>query len=252
MNIDFRAVAADATAKRLGNVSGVTLAGLGDSGLVLVPGGGRRFQFWQALLLSAFTIVCMLCVLATFPLSWMGRISRGTAMLATLLILAVLLVIRMLQARILSAYLGSRPDGLVRTFDSLPRRPIGLEETRTHKKTKLVTEDAGVCLLDAERRRLLIEGCQYRYVIHARDVVLVEPVSGYALSGARLLCGIAGQNLDMVLTTAGHGPLASLLQAFVPSEGASSLAGVLNHTLFGTDTTHYRQAAPPPIPTSSH
>lgn len=149
-------------------------------------------------------------------------------------------------------YLTSRPDGLLRAFDSLPRRSIGLEETRTYKKTKFVTEDAGVCLLDAEQRRLLIEGCQYRCVIHAKDVTLVEPVSGYALSGARLLCRFGEQNLDFVLTTAGQGPLASLLHTFAPSEGASSLAGVINQTLFAIDTTHYRQAAPPPIPTSSH
>ena len=165
-------------------------------------------------------------------------------MLGGLFILAILLVIRMPQARILRAYLASRPDGLLQAFESLPRRPIGLEETRTYKKTKFVIEDAGVCLLDAERRRLLIEGCQYRYVINARDVLLVEPLSGYAFSGARLGWRVAGLDLDMVLTTAGHGPAASLLHAFVPSQGAGSLAGVLNQTLFETETAYYRQAAP--------
>src|SRR5215831_10317284 len=111
MNIDFRAAAADATIKRLGNVSGVNLAGMGDSGLVAVPAGGRRFQFWQALLLNVFIFGCFLCVLASFPLSWIGVITRSSAVLITLLILAVMLVLRMLQARILRAYLTSRPDG---------------------------------------------------------------------------------------------------------------------------------------------
>jgi len=252
MNVDFRAAAADATLKRLGNVSGTALANLGDSGLVAVPSGGRRYQFWQAVLLNVLIFACMLCVLATFPLSWMGVISRSSAMLISLVMLAVLLAIRAPQARILRAYLTSRPDGLLRAFESLPRRSIGLEETRTYKKTKFVIEDAGVCLLDAEQRRLLIEGCQYRYVIHAKDVALVEPLSGYAFSGARLLCRFGEQSLDFVLTAAGQGPLASLVHAFAPSEGASGLAGVINQTLFATDTTHYRQSAPPPIPTSSH
>jgi hypothetical protein len=251
MNMDFRAVAADATVKRLGNVAGLTLANMGDSGLVPVPGGGRRFQLWQAMSLNALIIACMLCVLASFPLNWMGFISRSSAMLISLLMLAVLLVMRTPQARILRTYLTSRPDGLLRAFDSLPRRSIGLEETRTYKKTKFVTEDAGVCLLDAERRRLLIEGCRYRYVIHAKDVALVEPVSGYALSGARVVCRFGGESLDFVLTTAGQGPLASLVHAFAPSEGASSLAWDLNQTLFGSETTNYRQGVPPPIPTSS-
>ena len=95
MNMDFRVAAADATVKRLGNASGAALANLGDSGLVPVPGGGRRFQFWQAVVLNALIFGFMLCVLATFPLSWMGVISRSSAMLITLLILAVMLAFRM-------------------------------------------------------------------------------------------------------------------------------------------------------------
>jgi len=106
-----------------------------------------------------------------------------------------------------------------------------------------------VCFLDAQRQRVLIEGCSFRHVIYAKDVFSVEPISGYALSGARLICRMAGHQIDMVLKTSGHGPLASLTQAFAPAAGAEGLATVLNRTLFGSEVASYRQSAlPPPLP----
>ena len=171
-------------------------------------------------------------------------------MLLLFALLVVSLLARLPQAALLKAYISARPDGLVRAMPNLRRMAIGLEEGRTYKKSKFVIENLGVCLLDAERQRLLLEGCQYRYVIYARDVASVEPVAAYALSGARMNCRIAGHELDVVLTTVGQGPLASLVQAFVPSEGAKSLASVLNRTLFGQETPSYRQSLPPPLPTT--
>jgi hypothetical protein len=250
MNQDFRSEAAEATVKRLSTASGAALANLGDSGCVPMP-KGRRFQFWMAVVFTGVSFVFILSSLATFPLSSAGMLSRETAMLLLFLLLILSLVTRMPQARILRAYLASRPDSLLRAFGMLPRKALGLEEGRTYKKTKFVIEDTGVCLFDAERRRLLFEGCQYRYVLYAKDILSVEPVAAYALSGARLNCRMSGHYLDFVLTVAGQGPLASLIQAFVPSEGAKGLASELNRTLFGQDTPSYHQTSlPPPLPTS--
>jgi hypothetical protein len=104
-------------------------------------------------------------------------------------------------------------------------------------------------VLDAEQRRLLIEGCCYRYVVRVKDVSSVEPVSGYALSGARLVCRMSGHLVDLGLTSSGQGPLASLTQAFAPSALAAGLASRVNLTLFGTEVSTHRQGAlPPPIP----
>jgi hypothetical protein len=123
---------------------------------------------------------------------------------------------------------------------------VGLENAATHKKTKWVVEDEGLCLLDPQRQRLLIEGCSFRYVFYARDVFLVEPVSGYAMSGARVLCHIAGRNFNVVLMARGHGPIASLVQTVSPGTGAANLASMLNGALFGQNTPTYRQDALPP------
>jgi predicted oxidoreductase len=114
---------------------------------------------------------------------------------------------------------------------------------------KWVTEDSGVCLLDEMNRRILIEGCEYRYVFCANEVKRVEPLSGYALSGARLICRVAGKDMNLVLKAAGQGHLPRLVRAFAPRVGATGLATELNKTLFGIQSDTFAQAAsPPPLP----
>jgi len=150
---------------------------------------------------------------------------------------------------LMKSFLSWRADGFVKGFTGLESRPIAIEEGKTIQKIKFLTEDEGVCLLDNQRQRLLIEGCSYRYVIYAKDVFSIDPISGYALSGARLVCRMGGQQIDMVLKSAGQGPLASLVQAFAPSAQAAGLATILNRTLFGSDAPAYKQnALPPPLP----
>ena len=58
--------------------------------------------------------------------------------------------------------------------------------------------------------------------------------------------------VDIGLTSTGHGPLSSLIQAFSPATLASGLASRLNRTLFGTDAaTHRQNALPPPVPVAA-
>ena len=171
------------------------------------------------------------------------------SILLLLLGLALSLLVRGFKAVILKAYLSSRPDSLLKVFPDLPQRVVGLEEEKTVKRVKWVTEDSGICLLDRANQRLLLEGCEYRYLIRAKDVSLVEPISGYALSGARLTCRIAGHDLEMVMKVAGQGPLASLVHSFAPHTGASSLATDLIRTLFWADRESFaQQPLPPPLP----
>jgi hypothetical protein len=235
----------------LENTSGATLASLGDSGFVPVP-GGRRIQFWLAVLFTVVPFVFLMGLLATIILSAKGVISLEFAMLLLFVLLLLHLIARMPHAWLLKAYLSSRADGLLRAFESLPRKAVGLEDGRTFKKTKLVIEDAGVCLLDSTRHRLLLECCQFRYVFYAKDILSVEPVSTFSLSGARLNCRVGEHYLDLVFSTVSPGPLASLIQAFAPSEGAKGLATELNRTLFGKESPSYKQGSlPPPLPSSA-
>jgi len=215
-NPDFRSAAAEATVARLNHSPGLSLADVGESGCVPIP-GGRRVQCLLELTTLCLSMVCLLSSFLVLPLSWFGIIRLGIALPILLVGLVVSLVFRKIKSLILRMHLASRPDGFLKTFAHLPSVAVAIEDGRTQRKTKLVPEDDCICVLDAEQRRLLIEGCCYRYVVRVKDVSSVEPVSGYALSGARLVCRMSGHLVDLGLTSAGQGPLASLTQAFAPS-----------------------------------
>jgi hypothetical protein len=251
-NPDFRDAAAQATINRLNHSPGVALADLGESGCLWIP-GGRRVQYLieiPTLLLSLSTLLCGIVVL---PLAWFQILRPYWVALPILLVgLLVSLFFRKFKSWILKLYLASRPESFLKTFGHLPTLPVAIEDGKTQKKAKLIAEDDCICLLDADQRRLLIEGCCCRYVICVKDVLSIEPVSGYALSGARLVCRVAGGDLDIGLTSSGHGPLNSLTQAFSPATLATGLASRLNRTLFGTDAaTHRQYTLPPPVPVAA-
>jgi hypothetical protein len=248
---DFRSAAARATIARLNQSPGVALADLGDSGCIPIP-GGRRIQYLIELPTLFLSLSTLLCGITVLPLAWFKIISPQWAFPILLVGLFVSLFFRKIKSWFLKMYLASRPDSFLKTFGQLPAIPVAIEDGKTQKKTKLVTEDDCICLLDADQRRLLIEGCGYRYVICVKDVLSVEPVSGYALSGARLVCRIAGRELDLGLTSTGHGPLAALTQSFSPATLAAGLASRVNRALFGTDAaTHRQNALPPPVPVAA-
>jgi len=245
--MDFRTEAANATLRALTNSPGATLAQLTESGCVPVP-GGRRVQCIAEVAAIFVSIGCLLVAILVLPLTLLGWFPPRWAAPVLLAGFALTLVTRKAKSWILRAYLRSRRDSLLKMIPNLPLNPVGLEDGKTHQKTKLVPEDEGVCLLDSDRRRLLIEGCSYRYVVYAKDVRSISPISGYALSGARLDCRMAGHDLDFVVNVAGHGPMASLVQAFSPATAAKGLAVVLNQTLFGTEADTFQQnALPPPL-----
>jgi hypothetical protein len=190
--------------------------------------------------------ICLVCAVLALPLTWLGVLPKRLFLPVLGGGLLVSLVHRKIKSLLLQTYLSSRAGNLLTSHPNLPRKSVGLEDARTHKKIKLIIEDEGLCLLDSERRRLLIEGCSYRCIICAKDVRSIGPMSGYALSGARVNCRMAGCDIEFVLTVSGQGPVASLLQAFSPSAAATGLATVLNRTLFGADTPSFIQAALPP------
>jgi hypothetical protein len=248
MGIDFRTAAAEATLNKLRSVGGQSLADLDESGCILVPGGTRLR--YLAEVPSFLTIIgCWISFLVAIALAMLKVISEQQALIIILAGFALALVFRKLRSLLMKSFLSCRADGFVKGFRGLESRPVAIEEGKTVQKIKFITEDEGVCLLDAGRQRLLIEGCSYRYLIYAKDVFSIDPISGYALSGARVVCRMGQEQIDMVLKSAGQGPLASLVQAFAPQTQAAGLATVLNRTLFGADAPAYRQTAlPPPLP----
>jgi hypothetical protein len=246
--MDFRANAAEKTFRLTQDASGSALAALNESGCVEIS-GGRKIH---ALVEIPFVLVTLLPIVgsvAAFVLDSLNILPRSSILLVLLGCLAIGLFGRMVKSAILKTYLRLRTASLLRVLNDLPMVNVGVENGATHERIKLLIEDEGVCLLDAPGQRILIEGCSYRYVIYARDIYSIEPVSGYAMSGARMKCRMAGEDFDLALMVRGHGPFASLIQTFSPATGAASLATRLTQTLFHSDTPAYRQTAlPPPLP----
>jgi len=243
---DFRTAAAELTLNKLRSIGAQSLAELDESGCILIPGGkGLRYL---AEVPSLVTIIgCWIALLAAIALAAMKKISEQQALLIITAGFILSLVFRKVRSVVMKTFLLGRADGFLKAFGGLESRAIAIEEGATVQKVKFLTEDEGVCLMDPERQRLLIEGCSYRYVIYAKDIFSIDPISGYALSGARVVCRMSGEVIDMVLKAAGHGPLGSLVQAFAPQSQAAGLAVVLNWTLFGTQVASYREGVPPVI-----
>jgi hypothetical protein len=188
---------------------------------------------------SLISTLCMLCGCLALPLTLIGVLPYRIFVPAVVVGLTVLLVLRRIKSLLLRARLSSRSDSLLKAFDNLPKKYVAIENGNTYRKIKFVTEDEGVCLLDAKKRRLLIEACSYRYIIYAQDVRSVEPVSTYGGSGALLDCTMAGYDIKFMLGVAGQGPIASMTDAFNPASAARDLATTLKNTLFATQ--------PPPV-----
>jgi hypothetical protein len=246
--MDFRAEAAEKTLRRIQDSSGAALANFDESGCVPIPGG----RIVHCAIEIPLVVVSLLCLIATLTSIALTSINIGTPSLRMGLLLgslAINLTARMVKSWIVRGYLKLRADSVLRAVKDLPDANVGIENGKTHQKLKLVIDDEGICLMDAARQRLLIEGFAYRYVLYARDVYSLEPVSGFGSSGVLVKSRMAGADMDFAFKVRGHGPIASLVQTFSPATGAKELAVKLARALFDSDTPTFHQAAlPPPLP----
>jgi hypothetical protein len=243
MATDFRTQAAEATLNRLRSVGAQSLADLDTSGCLFIP-GGLALRYALELPSLAIVLGCALSLLAGVLLAMREVLSRPAALALTLACLLVLLIFRKGRSALLRFILSLRRNGLIKAFPDLPVLDVAIEETETVQKVKLLSEDEGVCLLDTARQRLMIEGCSFRYVICAKDVSLIRPVSRYGLSAVQVIFNAGDHQIDMVIKASGQGPLASLVQAFAPRRQAADLSWILDQTLFGVSAV----PGPPTLP----
>ena len=84
-------------------------------------------------------------------------------------------------------------------FPGMSSLRISLNDLPHVDQCRLLNDDMGICLLDSGGRRILIEGCRYRYVICLKDVKSLIPLYGFCMSGMILGCRIGGEELDFAL-----------------------------------------------------
>jgi len=242
---DFRDEAAEATLSQVRSAGSV--ADVGASACQFVP-GGRVLRCLIELPSLALILGCWGALMGAGWLAAQNVLTVGQALALVTACMLIALSFRKIRSVLLKQILRWREGSLLEACSDLPTRAIAIEDSATVQQVKILTEDEGVLLLDEMRQRILIEGCSFRHVIYARDVEAVGAVSGYALSAARLVCEMGGKRIDMVIKSAGQGPLGSFTQAFFPHVQAAGLASVLNRTLFGEAAPNYSRNAPPPLP----
>ena len=125
-----------------------------------------------------------------------------------------------------------------RLFDPWLREAfqVNIEDPATHEETKVVIDDKAFCLPEPAQRRILLEGCAYRYVIHGRDVVNLRSVSMYAYAGVVLEYRLGETVLSLSITRPGRGFLSYVIIAFAGGAAARSLDGRFREAL-GMDRT---------------
>jgi hypothetical protein len=110
--------------------------------------GGGRDDWWIIAIAVAFSVT-------------------GIASLLSSSVVQRWLVRRSVRARI----------GEVRRFDGPAPINVGIEDSRTYSKMKVVPEDLAVIVLHPENRCLQIEGVCYRYLVYADDVVAADQLT---------------------------------------------------------------------------
>jgi hypothetical protein len=238
--MDFRLQATEATEHALARRAGMRLDELGESGCLELP-AGRGWHVATELPTLAVLTVSAVCPAIGLPLLIMGFLPSVYFFPIMLASLDLMMIVRRIKSLILRTYLASRQDSLLAVFGGMSFQYVGLEDGETHTKMKIVIEDEGVCLLDADQERLLIEACAYRYVIYAKDILSVEPISSFGYSGSRIKCRMQGHPMDIVPSLSGHGPMSSLVDTISPATNARRFSRILNRTLFGVDDPEYWQ-----------
>jgi len=151
------------------------------------------------------------------------RHALGSAgLLVNLAACAYIFAARKLRFMAIRSRLARRP-GILLDPGSSDAIPVNLEDAATHRKAKVVVEDMGLCWLDPERRRAVIEGLAYRYVIQGRDVLELSQLAKFGEGGVSLSWRIGDEVLSVVLIVSGQGPVASVVDALASPATARGL-----------------------------
>lgn len=105
--------------------------------------------------------------------------------------------------------------------------PVGIEDMATYNKLKLIGDDIGIMVLDAEHGRALIEGDAYRYVIRGEDVTGIKVMPSHGSLAAGLEFRIGKQVLKITLTDVS---LAAAISANDKRTGGQRMRELLEET----------------------
>jgi hypothetical protein len=132
-----------------------------------------------------------------------------------------------LRKRSMIRTLCRRPGALFGAEAKGETMVLRMEDAHTFHQLKSTPQDIGVCLFDADRRRLLVEGICHRYVICGSDVTKLTLLDAGTTTALQLNYRIGNDELALALTTTGLGRQAlvhsPLLMWLAPRSGKKLL-----------------------------
>lgn len=97
--------------------------------------------------------------------------------------------------------LRTRPGSIFDVYAGGPFMLFRLDDSRTYYAQKYTPEDFCLCCIDAMRKRLLIEGCAYRYLVRSEDVLRLAPTESGTKISVDLVWRIGAEQLAVVLSS---------------------------------------------------
>lgn len=199
---DFREKAVAASLSQVGQWSSVNMADMDASVCLCIPPEHRVSVKKMAIAKIALLVVGILCIFGGLGIAVLGTqftvpqdenliplsakssedlTPLGIAIVsigASFFVLAIVMVFGHLFifTTILKRALLRRPGSLFAASGHPKLKMALLEDSNTYHIRKLATEDICLYHVDKQRQRLVMEGCNHRYMIRGRDITRMEPL----------------------------------------------------------------------------
>jgi hypothetical protein len=198
---DFRDIAVAASLSQMGHWSSVNVSEMDASLCLSIPDEHRVSVKKMAITKIGILVIGFLCFGGGIGIMILGTqftvpLSEDltplgitiTSMGGACCVAAVLLVFGQIYffTTLLKRRLLGRAGCLFEKAHLPKLRMALLEDSKTYHLGKLATEDICLVHIDKSKQRLVLEGCNHRYIIRGRDITRLEPVK----SGPEIAIGI--------------------------------------------------------------
>jgi hypothetical protein len=211
---DFRNAAVAASQLKFGHGSLINVSDVDASVCLSIPNEHRVSVKKMAMTKIGILIIGLVCILGGVGIALLGTFytveqSKDLAPTGIVLVsigtpffvLAILIMFGQvfILTTILKRRLLGRPGALFESSNPPKLKMVLLEDSKTYHLGKLATEDVCLVHIDKPKQRLVIEGCNHRYIIRGRDINRLEPVKSGPEIAIAVYFKIGDTELSMVL-----------------------------------------------------
>lgn len=123
----------------------------------------------------------------------------------------------------------NRANSLFDSFANQKKELLRIESPQSYHIHKRIPEDVVCCLYDQQNSRLLLEGCNYRYIIKGEDLTRIEPLESGQVVSIHLAYKIQDQELGLIIYKQSTG--GTILNPLLTMNAAKSFVKKIRQTL---------------------